>query len=346
LLLVFWAITVLRRKDAYGLWTFYFVFTLFVIWGGVSLLWTRDVSQGILEFLDYSLFVMFTVIFVDVIRSKNRLKKTSYAYILGAIILILIEVRMNMLINFQSGVDRLGWYLTGPNVFAYQILVSVPLAWFLVFDRIEDRISAKLLVLAYLLFATYAILVSRSRARIGILALVIILGLVLDSRSVANRKYILPVVGAITAVSFVVRESILSRFDGVVAQITSGQLQGSLQARFELYAAAYEYVLSNPIRGAGLGSVREVLQGVESSYSLVSVELGVVGVLLFVTLLAYLLKGTLRRDGHPHMELYILLIVIFGSFFDPVINFLETWVILAIALVWNGSIRGDSESSS
>ena len=335
----------LRRKDVYGHWAYYLLFTLFVAWWGVSLLWSKNVSEGVSQFIEYSLFIIFSIIFVDVVRSRDRLKKASYAFLFGMILLMVIEIRMNMLTDFYIyGPDRLGQYLNGPNEFAYQVLVSVPVAWFLLFDTAEDELITKVFALGHLSLATYAIFSSRSRARIGILTFVIVLGLVLNGRSAIKRKYVLPLVGGIAAVSYVVRDTIFTVVDKIMTAFTPGKLGGSLQTRLDLYASAYDYVLSNPLFGAGMGSVREVLGGNESSYTLVGVEMGVVGLLLFVALLVYLSKGTLRRDGRTNMGLLLVVVVVLGSFFDPIINSLETWAVLAVVLVWNRSLAAEHET--
>jgi len=168
---------------------------------------------------------------------------------------------------------------------------------------------------------------------------------VLHSRSAISKKYVLPLLGGVAAILYLVREEILFLTNRMQTELTTVESGGSLQTRLDLYASAYEYTLSNPATGAGLGSAQQVLSKVESSYNLVSVELGIFGLLLFVMLLVYLSRGVLNRDRGLNLGVYFILIVALGSFFDPVINFLETWMVLAVTLIWNRSLGEKSEKN-
>jgi O-antigen ligase len=299
--------------------------------------WPGGSIELFLAMFSKSLIVFLLV--PQVVDTRRRLRHLfAFMSILG-VVLALTAIQ-----NYLSGtfvasaaeVKKIEGYdapLTGnPNDLAMMLNLLLPLTWalFAIYKSVPVRIALGLVFAVQVA----AIVATFSRAGFLTLAVVWTFHVLRSTRGVARVGVVLAAGVALFVLTAL--PAGYAQFLGTVTDISSDPT-GSAQQRVQLMTAAVGVILEHPIFGTGLGMnvlplMEEVRGGrhVHNVYLQVGADLGVLGLALFVLLLAFCFKAVravskARENRGRRREMFFmaralelaLLAYAFDAFFNP-----------------------------
>ncbi len=318
LLFLLTAIPVLFRSNRLRLRMpslFVLAMLLFVTWSGLSLFWSLDPASTLAHTMTrLQLFAMAFLIW-HVIEKPDEARPVMLAFVLGCYVAIGSAV-----FNFLSGSEyvyqRYSAAGTDPNDFATTLALGIPMAWLLVQKGRQGIWFWPLLL--YLPAVLGAILLTSSRggAIVTLLALLVVpltlRYLTLPRRIAFWFVVSMGVLGMIYAAPLVY-DTVSASIDRL-SSTTSEVMSGTLNERAELWDAGLRLFNDNTLLGVGAGALENSITPyaglpkiAHHTYISILVELGPIGLLLF---LACLLSAALPLLRLPHPERRILLILL------------------------------------
>lgn len=309
----FWALKVLLTGRIRKPHPFHAVFFIFVLWNLASLFWTNSTAETTTRIMTYvQLFVM-TVILWDIYRTPALLNAGLQAYILGAWVGVI-----SMLNNYLSGVTidayEVGRYSpSGVNAgdFVVILTLGMPAAWYLASSantKGQNRLL-RLIDYAYIPVSGFVIFLTGSRLALFTIfpALLYIFGTTIHpKRILTSAIVILVVAGLLLAMYSFVPPATWERLTTAKSSITAGDLGG----RVPIWKECLRVFQEHPFLGVGAGAFRVVnpyKSAAHNTYLSVLAELGVVGFLLFLSLLAVVAYSILVQ---PKTEFFLWLTTI------------------------------------
>jgi putative inorganic carbon (hco3(-)) transporter len=272
--------------------------------------WPGSVVRfGIEGFIKAVMFFYFAVYLVD---SFRRLKIFIIAIVACQIVRILEPLYLNFTVGYWGSVAHMGdgdfmARLSGapsdiinPNGLAFVILTAIPFLHYL-FGASPSK-AAKFLYALLLPALLYALVLTGSRS--GMIGLVVVFGfIILRSRHRAVLCGLVPVV-AIAMVS-VMSDDLRDRYLSVGGGAT--RHGATAEGRLTGMKAELAVAMNRPIFGHGLGTSREALGNYSSRdqiahnlYSETFIELGIVGLFLYLRVLKSILSSV--RAVMPALE--------------------------------------------
>jgi|SRR5579884_1069394 len=248
-------------------------------------------------FLLYSVNVLFFIIFIMEVDSIEKLKT-----ILFMISLCTFFYGVFGLLNgaFYAGRFEIYGGMFDPNDIAYVLISLFPLSFYFIFHR--EGTLKRILAITSIITALIVILYSGSRGGMLGLIAVILCFLLTKTNKIKSSHKIVFIIG-MTFLLFIVRDKI--DFDRYLTLADVGNDYNSSDefGRLQIWKRGFDLLLSNPITGVGvtcfgmaLGYAREALgivpkwQEPHNSFVQVSVETGVPGFILFMSLTIQSLK--------------------------------------------------------
>lgn len=259
----------------------------FSIWPGGSF--------GVLKDLYLKVIIIFLLI-SNVVTSTKRLKLMLWSIICFCTFLSIIAIK-----DFISGtfwqLDRIkgaGWSIAAnPNDLALTIVLSIPFA--ASFYLLYKSILKKLILTAYIMIATYAVICTFSRG--GFIGLATIYTVIfLKNIKKGGAKFILPVfILLIIIISFTpggYKDRIFSIFD------FSLDKTGSVMSRKASTIHGINIMLENPLLGVGLGMNILALNErghywdrIHNVYLEIGSEIGIPALFVFILLIIVMLRN-------------------------------------------------------
>lgn len=349
LVMAFWVLTVaasgtIRRPTA-----FHGAALLFVLWFLLSSLWSIDVGRTLERSETYLQLLALTYIVWDLYTTPPRIRGCFQAYVLGCWVAI-----YSLLGNYQAGITEVSkrYSATGfnSNTLAMGLALGLPLAWYLVLTPAGRGLGTRLLRLvnlAYLPLALYAILLTASRAGFfGALPLLGLMALSLPRFRLqgAALAVVLALAAAGVVYSAAPRTSI-ERLAGTGEEMRSGDWN----QRAAIWRESLRSVALHPIAGAGGGTHKSVaIETRKSAHNFalaLLVEVGTVGFLLFLAALgaaALEIRVLSRWDRWFWLTMFGIWLLnnLTHSFHDSK----QTWLFLALAVAIAGVVRQREES--
>jgi len=257
---------------------------------------------------------------------------------------------------WEEGVFRYEGFVLEPNAFAMMQLMLVPMLIYLISLRRRSKGIVALLSLA-MLAGVASLVLSFSRGGFLGLAVLLTLVLVLERR---NKAVI--AVGAILIVSVLILSpgEYWQRVESMLAFARGNRFDFSIYTRLESMKEAFRLGLANPLLGIGVGNFMFASGNmlpfriiVHNAFLQVFAELGVVGFLLFLAIIAYnfLVIRSLMRRRDPEaalagrMLLLQLASAIPSAFFIPVAFEYFFWFLLAFPAIADYCFRGEARGS-
>jgi O-antigen ligase len=217
-----------------------------------------------------------------------------------------------------------------PNYYAMSLLAMIPLIW-----TVVARQQIRIRLLGLLAMALPLVMIIRTGSRASFVAIGIMLVVLFFLSSLTSRI----VIAGLAAVAFVilvafVPNALKGRLGGAQTE-RSGADKDSANARGTLLATGIALTLDNPIFGVGPGNFAATVveegrsQGVEwaalgphNTYTQISSETGIPGILLFLLLLGFSLQNVILvlRQSAPK-----------GATPDPAIYQLARGLLLSLA---------------
>jgi O-antigen ligase len=331
---------------------------LFSAWGAMSLVWAEQASAGVGALLRFVLnFVLFPIVLVAVRRLRHVVWLFSL-FVTGALIAATYGLVQGSTLAATTG-GRLKGAGLNPNELGEVLVVAVVLAATLVGNR-RWSLSGRLVALAAAAFAAFALFLTLSRGALIGLGVALLVAPFAAGRGRRAGALALAALALFTTVGwFAVIASPTS-----VNRITHPE-RGGGSGRETLWKVGWRMVEAHPIEGVGVGnyqvvSIHYLLRpGVtlnnkfivdtpkqfppHNIYLSVLSELGIVGLTLFLAVVAFALSAALRaarafsRRTEPTAELLArgLFIALAGYlaalFFSTSLYSKQLWLLLALA---------------
>jgi O-antigen ligase len=209
---------------------------------------------------------------------------------------------------------------------AIYLLTKSPQAWW------------RWLGLAYIPAAAFTILITGSRtgAVIMLLGLAGFIPTVLRSGVMGKVASALVVVVALVAIANVIPQKTIERIFTTGKEISSG----TLNERSVIWANAYEEWEESPFYGHGLGSFRRIINPyhvdytAHNSFVAITAEQGIIGVVLYLTVITIALAAAWRLPGDDRwLMLLMLLIVMIGQMSLTLQDRMYIWFAYALTVL-------------
>ena len=317
---------------------FLIVFALYVGWMGFSFFWAISQTGARIRFETFLQLLAMSWLIWELCRTQRQHVALLQAYVLGAYVVVLTIV-YNFIANpFVPNSENDLFRYTGinenPNYVATSIAVGVAIAWYL---AMRYRRGLKhWLYLAYLPLSVMALglVASRSGLIIGLVSLSLIL-LTYGYLSTVRKVVLSVLIGVVSVIGIgMIPESNLERLSTTTEEITSGNVSN----REQIWDAGLEAFRRSPLIGIGLGSYSAAVQQVRgfgdvshSSYIAVLVELGLLGLALFLVLITVPVLPLLQL---PYRERVFYLVLWFAMLVAFMPNNWEThktpWFLLTL----------------
>lgn len=333
-------------------WLLYLL-ALFVIWTAASAAWAESPSDALATAYRFGLNLFLFVIAYTAIRSTRVAESLFSAFVLGALISLAFGLIAGTPSEFGGEEGRVGGAHVNPNELASVLVPAIALAAALALDRGLNPL-VRLGAWTACLVAVAGTLLTLSRS--GLLALAIVL---ISAPFLAGRWR-----GPATAATVAAIIAVVGYFALLASPQDYGRVTelGTGTGRVDLWTVATRIVEDRPLLGIGADNFRTTAidyvvrpgvlredefivskpEEVHNIYLQVLAELGLVGFLLFVAVVAIAVRCVLRAAaafgaaGNRTGELLAraLLVAIFGNlvanFFASEIYSKQLWLLLAL----------------
>jgi O-antigen ligase len=329
-----------------------YLLVLFLSWTAVSQLWAEDSAEALTTFTRLTLnAVLFLIIFTAVRTPKQAIGFVG-AFVAGATIDALYGILFAP--SDPSEASRLASSITNPNELATILVAALVLSFGLV-AALRDQPIARLAALAAGTLCAAGIFLTGSRGGLVSLSVALAAFLIIGARW---RGRLLVVIVAVFLAGF-------GYFTYLASPETRSHIStvGSGTGRLDLWTVGWRMVEQHPLEGVGAGnfpisSVHYLLQPgalarsdyivgtpkvVHNTYLQLWTELGLVGLILFLSIVAFCLYAALKaagafaRQGDVRMEVIAratfvgLAALLAADFFGSRLTNKEVWLLLGLA---------------
>ncbi|MBA2458079.1 MAG: O-antigen ligase family protein [Gemmatimonadales bacterium] len=328
---------------------FHVAAVLFWIWAGANLLFFHSGVRLPAKFWTYGQLLLVVWMIWELAPSERRLRGLLTAYVFGAYI-----AAIDTLLIYRTQAAALRRFAAGggdPNDLAMVLALGVPMAWYLGMTYRQPVLAWVCRV--YLPLAVVAIGLTGSRG--GMVATTVALLTVplsmtrLSPGRLAMSMAMLGVAGAL-AVAYV-PDTIVQRLLTIGSELEGGRIGG----RGKLWEAGLEAFVHKPVAGYGTGHYRQAIfpilagasQVAHNSYISVLVEQGIVGFLLYMTMLLSVFRAVLKL---PVLERRFAIVVLatLGVAMLPLTweDRRAVWVVLALLLGFSQARVADTRGAA
>lgn len=332
----------LRRFDR----THLFVY-LFIVWAVLSCLWSMDPESALGRAVTYVQLAIMVWLMTQYGQTREEQRGLMFAYVCGSMI-----VASQLLIGYALGgtsfsVELFPGRFTSmgynPNDLALSLALGIPMAWYCF---VGMRGVGALISLTYLPVAMAAILLSASRggAFAGIVAIALVpLGF---SKMTHFRKLavaaalVLAVAVATVTVPDRSWERLMTIDDQASTTWTMGNLENLdlMNMRVAIWKEGLDQFKESPFVGVGVGGYLNVVDPVHGErrvahniFLSILVELGLVGLLLFVVMVGSLLSSTRLMPSDERLTwIFVLGTYLVGGLFLSWEHTKQTWMIVGL----------------
>lgn len=291
---------------------------LFVFWSAASLLWSFDPASTTAHVFSRLQLLVMLLLAWQLLETPEKARPVMAAYLLGCGVAV-----GTALFNFAMGNEfvyqRYSAIGTDPNDFATLVALGVPLAWFLLLRGPKNILGWLPLLYFPLVPLTLLLTSSRGGSVVSALALLVVpLTFRLLRRS--QRRFLWGVgiaaaAGAIYAAPAIadVAGTSLARLSTTAGEVSAG----TLNERSDLWLAGVTLFGDAGPLGVGAGAFENAIvpyaglpKVAHNTYISVLVELGPVGLLLFLGCFATAALPLLRLGADTKVPLLILLLTL------------------------------------
>ncbi|MGH3136352.1 MAG: O-antigen ligase family protein [Gaiellaceae bacterium] len=314
---VVWGGSILLRRRLREPDAFQKVYFLLVVWSGLSFYWSIDAGATTSAFITYAQLLVMLFIIWDLCDSEGAIETALQAYVLGAYV-----AAFSIVLEFLSEPDakfpeheRLRGLGTEVDGIALIVAIAVPAAWYLAAGptRLPSGPGRRLLNFAYVPAGLFAVAITGTRG--ATLALVPAAIFVFWSLRRASPTLRVAAVGTLAAAILVLvvyaPRGPLARIQTAATATELGGEDSALSGRWGIWVESSHAFLDRPVLGAGLDAHRAAVSGglddirtfkiaekeAHNTYISVLVETGIVGFLIFVTMIVIVVKRIRMLSG-------------------------------------------------
>ncbi|MBF0522032.1 MAG: O-antigen ligase family protein [Candidatus Omnitrophica bacterium] len=334
--LVFFLCNVVSGKKIVRPNVVFFAALLFIIWSGVSILWSADMVSSIARVKTLALDLLFAYFLFSKV-SLNGVKNPFLVYVWGCAVALGL-----LFLEYYRGPSSMDVLEEGrftaanmnQNNLACVLAVGIALAYILFKSYVTNKFG-KVLLVGFILLASIGIFLTGSRAGALSVGSFYFILLFMERRSFFSRKGLLFIVVfmfAIFLLSVFVPQYLLNR-------VSEGQNAGTFLLRVEIWKAGFEAWIKNPLFGVGSGAYAFSLDNpslygrvAHNTFVSVLVETGIIGFFIYLFLWGGLVRKFLLKSSQQ--SFFIILFLIWFPFaFSLTLDYAKvTWFIWAILL--------------
>ncbi|MCP3934681.1 MAG: O-antigen ligase family protein [Actinomycetia bacterium] len=282
----------LRRIDRGHVWAY-----SFISWSALTMLWSLNPDTSVIRAVTLiQLFIVLLVLW-NTFETQRDMRAVLRAFLLGAMVVAVLTLFNGLMGNVSLNARRASIAGTGENYVGRVLSWGLPLAWHLFTNRQsgESRFWGLLYGL-YIPAALVAIVFTGSRGSLLATIPFFVYVAWLATRSGGRqllRTAIAAIVAAGTLVAFAPTEGI-ERFATISEEVD----EGGYGDRTVFWERGMEAISASPARlmvGYGVGDFQSIGENdAHQTFLEVTVELGVIGLGLFISVLACSLRLVLR----------------------------------------------------
>lgn len=322
----------------------------FLTWSILSSLWSIAPRGSLSRSITYLQLIMMVWLVWQQTRSREQHMALIQAYVLGGYVSILAVV-----FEFVRSAGGDGLRLSGldsnANWAALALAIGIPMAWYLMS---QHRHSLLLWVnVAYVPLAVFSIGLTASRgglivATIGLSVILLTYAQLRIWRKIAI--FILLALALFGAYRFIPTAN-LDRLAEAPSEIS----QGDLTNRRDIWSAGLSIYWNSPYLGVGSGgfpkAVEQILNNDKASHNAfisILVELGLIGLLIFVALFVIALLPILLYEPFPTKSFYLILWLALVTALMPANWEIHkaTWFVLALLSTRRALVMRDRSQGS
>lgn len=305
-------------------------------WIAASTVWTRDLSATKGTVFTALQLVVLVLLVWEFAGDADRWRSLLVAYVLGCWVAAAQLVATPL--QGRTGLDS-ARYSVGefnPNDLAQILLVGLPVATYLGIHH-RQRV-VRLLAWGYLPLGSVANLLTGSRQALVVLPLALLL-VPIGVRRLSPAARVttgIVAVASLLLVAILVPAATMTRLLSVGTELGDGDLGG----RALLWSSALDAVAVEPVTGVGAGALGRLIQrdvgytaGAHNSMLSVAAELGMVGLALFLAVLAATAARVLRYRPDERAFGAVTILVVLATLLPGHNEYdKSTWLALAIVL--------------
>lgn len=332
------ALLLMLGNGIHALRAFHTAVLLYVAWVMLSYTWsampvpyetTQAVSSD--QALKSNLYVLvISLLLFQLVITVQDINKLYIALVLGSCWLVYLMVK-----DYQVTTTTVRHHIKqfDANEVSVKLAMVMPLAIYLL-THVKPW-WWRLLGAAYLPAAAFTILITGSRtgAVVMVVGLAGFLPAILRSGLLGKAASVLVMVVALIAAANVIPQKTIERIFSTGKEIASG----TLNERSVIWANAYEEWEESPIYGHGLGSFRRIINPynvdytAHNSFVAITAEQGIVGVVLYLTVIGIALSLAWRLPGDERwLLLLMLLVVVIGQMSLTLQDRMYVWLAYAL----------------
>jgi O-antigen ligase len=315
----------------------------FASWALTSLLWSTEMSLSLVRAITYVQLLAMTWVFWQATTTVRRFESVMQAYVLGCFVMVTAVV-VGFLGGTAEGMVRYTAFDANQNYLAQTLVLGIPMAWLLALKRtgwVPWWLNALYLPACMLVLGLAA---SRGAFVMSLVALSIVpltLSMVpRGRRSLLIAALLVTMLGAYV----VLPEANVAR----LAETTDRIAAGDLTSRERIWRAGIDAFLepgNGWLLGTGAGTYAVVVQprlgqafASHNAYLSVLVELGLIGILLFGTMLLVTVVPLLSLRSVDRSVLLVLWLALAVAMTSSNWDYQRvtwfTWVLLTARTAW------------
>ncbi len=332
----FWVATVVVTGRFRELRLFHGAVFLFVVWSVVTVFWSVDFEDTMSSLVtNIQLFGLILILW-DLYTTPAALKAALQAYVLGAYVSI-----GSIVTNHSSGTTAL-WQRYSATGFVVDdigviLALGLPLAWYLAISKSDGKMARILRLVNYGYIPAALLGIALTGTRTALVAaspaFLYAFGSLTQLKLAARVLIFVAVVTALFAVQSYIPQSSFDRLSTTGSTLADGDLNG----RVTLWVYGLRAFVERPLIGYGSGTFR-VASGTgrvaHNSWISIMVEEGMIGLVLFVTVVVMAFRKALRQPKwEARFWLSVLMVWILGASdltWEPQ---KQTWLFLSLAVV-------------
>lgn len=316
-LAVFWILTVIITNRLRKPSSFQIVFCFFVLWNVISVFWSANPDDTTVQAIRWIQLLIMVFILWDIYTTRTALLAGLQAFILGEFVAI-----GSALQNFLSGDVFYSTYQrfspadqSNPDGFGVIVALGIPIAWYLASSINTNKISGLLKFVNYAYIPAAFLGISLSGTRTALIASIVgmTFGLVSLTRlRLWVRITLISLLGAVFIFLLPQVKTLKSfqRFGTTVNEITEGDLNN----RTNTWGLALVTFIEHPILGVGSNMFTSLSRGrmAHNSFISVLVELGLIGLVIFGTILTIAFIHALRQPAKWDSGFWFTLLLVWA----------------------------------
>ena len=350
-LAIFWLATVLATKRLRKPGLFQIAAIFFVVWHALSIFWSENPGRSLAHVITWAQLLLLAFIWWDLYTTRTAVLAGLQAYIFGAYVSIGSAIG-NFLAGkvFYDHYQRYSAGETNPDGFGFIMALGIPIAWYLANSKNALRNSPWLRFInyAYIPLAFFGIALSGTRTALIASIVGMLYGLISLSRvKIWVRVAILTLI--VVSVLYIVVPYVqdLRSFERL-GTTTTELTEGDLNNRTNNWQEGFDAFLEHPLLGIGTNmypTINRWGKAAHNSFIAVLVELGLIGFVIFMGLVAITFVETWRQPKWQALFWSsVLLVWILGSSTLTWTHRKSTWFFLSL-LVANAALfvpRGEA----